>query len=316
MQNAKRYTLYVHYLVRFLRVFLQKVHPMTTGLPAPVPLEIRLLQDELVRIQDTIDNISLSDLPKKYPSGLYQSKKDIKDRIRSLCELQGRSRSVPRRYRSQSNGLASKHRYLISLDPKSLKEFPDSFVYRDSWSCPDSESTLADIPNIHVVKYLQHHCPPPSFIPPPIYCPSTSSWGHPSSFGWDKPKVDLSYRKPLLYHSGWEDPSIQRESWERVRKTLWDIHNNTTFGNWQPILEIIGSYLYHRPYRYFESHYQEIGDHLLVHHYPYTNNYFNNSRIAKRLHNDIDPEQPDQPPPKVRRTYHNFTYKKSPPYHP
>ena len=62
---------------------------MTTGLPSPVPLEIQLLQEELVRIQDKIDNIPLTNCRTKNPSGLHQSKHDIKERIHTLRELQG-----------------------------------------------------------------------------------------------------------------------------------------------------------------------------------------------------------------------------------
>ena len=64
-------------------------------------------------------------------------------------------------------------------------------------------------------------------------------------------------------------------------------------------------YIYQQPQRRFESHLQDISDSLLIHYYPFTNDYFNNRRIAKRLHNDIDPATPDQLPPKVRHTTFN-----------
>ena len=134
---------------------------MTTGLPSPVPLKIQLLQDKLVRVQDKIDNIPLTNCCTKNPSGLYQSKHNIKERIHTLRELQGQSCSVPRSYCQESGKLAAKHRYLLSLDPSLLTEFPDSIVY----NCPSWDNPY--FPNIHVVQYLQRLCPPTSFIAPP-----------------------------------------------------------------------------------------------------------------------------------------------------
>ena len=118
---------------------------MTTGLPSPVPLKIQLLQDKLVRVQDKIDNIPLTE---RYTlqTNLYQSKIKINKRIHTLSTLQGRSRSVPRSYREESNKLAIKHSYLLSLDSTLLTEFPDSIVYNcTSWDNPY-------LPNIHVVQ--------------------------------------------------------------------------------------------------------------------------------------------------------------------
>ena len=211
---------------------------MTTGLPSPVPFEIQLLQDKLVRVQDKIDNIPLTE---RYTlqTNLYQSKIKINKRIHTLSTLQGRSRSVPRSYCEESNKLAIKHSYLLSLDSTLLTEFPDSIVYNcTSWDNPY-------LPNIHVVQYLQSLCPPLSLIAPPDNDPP-HYWGQerPSPLGWGQ-IVDLSYRQPLFgCPGGWDREAFHKESWARVRKTLFDIHDNTNFGHWKPILDTIETYLY------------------------------------------------------------------------
>ena len=155
-----------------------------------------------------------------------------------------------------------------------------------SWGAPKSPPYTT--PNIHIINSL--HCYPSL---PLSFLPTTSNWG--------QQKWDLSYRNPKS-SSDW---TIYCELWEGVKQNLLALAYNHTFGQWQPILDVIESFLYQRPQRRFESHLQDIGDSLLIHYYPFTNDYFNNRRIAKQLHNNIDPATPDQPPPKVRHTTFN-----------
>ena len=92
-----------------------------------------------------------------------------------------------------------------------------------------------------MVQYLQRLCPPTSFKAPHDYYSPRLGWANsrPSPLGWGT-VVDLSYRQPLFGCSGgWDRYSFNQESWACVRKTLFDIHDNTNFGHWKPILETI-----------------------------------------------------------------------------
>ena len=87
---------------------------------------------------------------------------------------------------------------------------------------------------------------------------------------------------------------------QRVNRTLLNFAYTKTFGQWAPLLEIIASYLYPRPKRKFEYHFQPVADHTLIHYYPFTNFHFDNHRISKYIYNDPEPNQPIK---KVRTTY-------------
>ena len=112
---------------------------------------------------------------------------------------------------------------------------------------------------------------------------------------WPRP-YDFSYRQPKP-RSDWD---LRSELWSGIQRTLLNFAYTKTFGQWAPLLELIASYLYPRPKRKFEYHFQTIADTNLIHYYPFTNFYFDNHRISKSIYNDPEPNQPTN---KVRTTY-------------
>ena len=276
----------------------------------PINLEIKLYKDEQVRIQQELNNLDT-----QYPtfSGnvnkekstqineenrikrLYISQalainlRKVKTSIQELRHIQLQSNLAPKQYKSTNYRLIRKHNYLNKLDIQTLNEFPPP-VIKTGWG--DGQGLPYSTPNIHIVKTIQQI---QIRSPSPNPWDKSCDWGTPTWEHWD-----ISYRQPNSSFPWWKNDEL----WKGVKSTLLKFAYTKTFGQWDPILNIIESCLYKKPKRQFELHYQNIADSTLKHYYPYTNDYFNNHRIAKRLRNDPDPEFPNQPTKRVKTYYY------------